>query len=91
MSHPKQAIADLREVAASGPGRRLIERIMADCGVWTLSYSSDPLAMAFAEGRRAAGNQLMADVMEHAPDAFLAIIQERLNRLREAEHAPDAS
>lgn len=55
----------------SGPrGRRIVWRALERAGVFRTSYSSDALAMAFAEGARNEGLRLLAAV-QHLPEYSL--------------------
>ncbi len=68
--------ADIRWLMESEQGRRIVWRFLNRSGVFRSSFSSDALAMAFAEGNRNTGLQLMAQVHELCPDMYPEMVRE---------------
>ena len=68
--------ADIRWLMESEQGRRIVWRILNQSGVFRSSFSSDALAMAFSEGNRNIGLQLMAQVHELCPDMYPEMVRE---------------
>jgi hypothetical protein len=68
--------ADIRWLMESEQGRRIVWRLLNQSGVFRSSFSSDALAMAFAEGNRNTGLQLMAQVHELCPDMYPEMVRE---------------
>ena len=63
-------------VVLSGPaGRRFVWRYLGACGVFKTSMTGDSYTY-FNEGRRDVGLQLLADVMEADPNAYLLMTKE---------------
>lgn len=65
---------DMEWLVSHEQGLRIMHRILASCGVWKLSYSSDSLYMAHLEGRRKIGLDLFAEVLSASPNVL-----ERMN------------
>mgnify|MGYP000025237787 CR=1 FL=1 len=72
--------ADIRWLMESEQGRRIVWRILNQSGVFRSSFSSDALAMAFSEGNRNIGLQLMAQVHELCPDMYPEMVREANTR-----------
>lgn len=74
----KQAeqVADLKWLMGHRAGRRIAWRLMADAGVFRSTFNASGSVMAFNEGKRAAGLQLLGEIMEHTPDAFTVMQRE---------------
>lgn len=53
-------------------GRRWMWRRLGECGVYRLSYTIGGVHadLAFSEGRRSVGLNLLAQLMQHCPDRF---------------------
>lgn len=67
---------DLAAMMATTFGRRFICGMLGDMGVWRSSFSSDPLQMAFAEGRRSLGLVLTAKLMAECPKEYFLMLKE---------------
>jgi hypothetical protein len=61
-------------------GRAYIHELLKRCHVFTSSFSSDPYITAFAEGQRAIGLQILAEVMAWSPDQYLSMMREANNK-----------
>lgn len=72
--------SDIRWLMESEQGRRIVWRLLNSTGVFRSSFSSDALAMAFAEGNRNTGLQLMAQVHELCPDLYPEMVREANER-----------
>lgn len=70
-------------------GRAYTRRILADCGVYQLSMSQDPHWTAFNEGGRNVGLGLMARMAETAPDLFMLMEREHIERQTIEPRAPE--
>lgn len=75
-------LADIRFVAKSPEGRRLLWRIMADNGVFRSSVNSDSIMMGFAEGRRTAGLSILHDIFSAKASLFGQMQQEHASELK---------
>lgn len=72
--------SDIRWLMESEQGRRIVWRLLNRTGVFRSSFSSDALAMAFAEGNRNTGLQLLAQVHELCPDLYPEMVREANER-----------
>lgn len=70
-----QRLNDIREVLNTKRGRRFFWRYLTICGVFRTS-NADQSQIFFNEGMRNIGLQLLADVNEAAPDAYLLMLRE---------------
>ena len=78
-------LADIRFVAKSPEGRRLLWRLMADNGIFHSSVNSDTVIMGFSEGRRAAGLSILHDIFEAKASLFGQMQQEHASELKREE------
>jgi hypothetical protein len=58
-------------------GRAWILEKLESASVFRTTFNTDSLAMAFAEGNRNQGLILLNDIMQHCPDMYLLMMQER--------------
>lgn len=72
-----EARLDLRHVLSTPRGRRFVWRVLAMARIYEQSFTGDALTTAFNEGRRAVGNQLLAELNDTDPDAFVAMLREQ--------------
>src|SRR5437879_2809706 len=68
------------ELMSTVPGRRWLCDRLELCHVFGTSFSVDALQMAFAEGERNVGLQLLNDIMSACPQHYLEMMQERNSR-----------
>jgi len=57
-------------------GRRFLWRLLGVSGVYNISFTGENNLTNFNEGKRCVGNQLLGDIMEANPDAYLQMINE---------------
>jgi hypothetical protein len=80
----KLAEAQRREVVfslmSSPAGRNYVHDLLLRCHVFTSSFTSDAICMAFNEGERNIGLQLLTDVMQFAPDQYVQMMREENDR-----------
>lgn len=74
----RQETSDLRDVADTPHGERYLKRELDAAGVFRTSFSTDPLQMAYAEGRRNGGLRLLALLVEAHPQAAARILTSAL-------------
>lgn len=70
-------IGDLKWLMSNKRGRRFVYRLLERAGVWRLSFNTNALSMAFAEGTRNEGLRLMAQITEHCLDRYAEMLQEQ--------------
>jgi len=67
----------VKGIAATQPGRKYLWDLLAAAHIFTTSFvAGDPLQMAFAEGERNQGLQLLADIMRWCPERFIEMMRE---------------
>lgn len=69
-------IADIQWLMTSKRGRRIVHRLLDSAGVFRISFDPNALRMAFNEGNRNQGNQLLALVTAHCPDRYAELMTE---------------
>jgi hypothetical protein len=77
---------DLRWVMSTKQGRRFIWRRLSRAGVYQLSFNSDSAVMAFNEGTRKAGLELLDELMEACPDRYNEMLAEQKETQDAARH-----
>ena len=70
-----QRLNDIREILSTRRGRRFFWRYLEVCGVYKTS-NADQHQIFFNEGMRNIGLQLLADLNEAAPEAYLVMLRE---------------
>jgi hypothetical protein len=65
---------------AHAAGRRYVWDRLSAANIFTATFSTDALQMAFAEGNRNQGLQLLSDVMQACPDQFILAMREANER-----------
>ncbi len=58
-------------------GRRWIKELLVACHCFQTSFSKNALEMAFAEGQRNIGLQLLADITASCPEQYVTMLQEK--------------
>lgn len=81
----KRAQDDLATVLSTVQGRRYLWGLLADCGVFRLSYVPGALPQTeFNEGRRSIGLKTMAEIHELDPALYVVMAQEASNEKKQA-------
>ena len=78
------AASDFKAVIDMPEGRRFIRRILSECGAYQSSFNTDPLTMAYKEGRRALGLWLQS-LFADCPDKYIQLLGEH-SYDRDSEH-----
>jgi hypothetical protein len=72
-----RAQTDFKDVASTPHGRRLLRRILGECGIYRSSFAGeDTHSSAYREGQRSIGLSLLAQ-FEAAPDLYLTFLSEK--------------
>lgn len=80
---------DLGWAMSDARGRRLIWRLVEQfCGAFDASFTDQALLTAYAEGKRAPGLRLVAEVQRVAPNDYLRMLAEEMARRAEAKARP---
>jgi hypothetical protein len=80
----KHAEAERRVVIfnlmASPGGRNWVHSILADCAIFSTTFTGEALSGAFNEGKRSVGLQLLTDVVRWAPDQYIQMMREQTDK-----------
>lgn len=57
-------------------GRRIARGLLIKSGIWHSSFDTNALLMAFREGARSSGLELLARIDRHTPDKYQLMLQE---------------
>lgn len=68
--------ADLKWLMGSRRGRRIVWRLLDQAGTFRLSFSTNAMQMAFAEGNRNYGNRVLAMVHALTPELYPVMVKE---------------
>jgi len=83
-------ISDLKWLMSSERGRRIMWRVLEMAGVFQLSFDANAMRMAFNEGRRAYGNQILSQLMTVCPEQYPAMLKEHRNGKRDGNGDPNS-
>ena len=68
---------DLKWLMGSRRGRRIVWRQLERAGVYRLSFNTNAMQMAFAEGARNEGLRLLALINATCPESYLDMLKEQ--------------
>lgn len=77
--------ADWKWLMASKRGRRVVWRMLEQSGVFRLSFNTNALSMAFAEGNRNYGNRVLGKIHELCPELYPTMVKENTNGSRDGD------
>lgn len=69
-------IEDLRWVMANPKGRRFVANMLAQAGIYRLSFKTDALLTAFSEGSRNIGLRLLDQITTHCNNQYIQMLKE---------------
>lgn len=72
----QQEVDDLRWLLEQKAGRRVVWRWLERSGVFRNPYHPSGSQVAFNCGEMNQGQRMLAEVMEHVPEAFILMMQE---------------
>jgi len=72
----EQERSDLKWLMGSKRGRRIVWRLLAQSGLFSSTFVSDALALAFAEGRRHYGGKILQAIHEDCPELYPVMVKE---------------
>ncbi len=81
---------DLKWLMSSKRGRRIIWRLLGQSGVFRLSFNTNAVAMAFAEGNRNFGNRTITMINTICPELYPTMVKENANERKHADDGIDA-
>ena len=68
-------------------GRRIVWRFLDRAGVFRLSFNTNAMTMAFAEGNRNEGLRILAQIHALCPELYTTMVKET-NDYRNADDGP---
>lgn len=71
--------SDLKWLMGSKRGRRIVWRLLDQAGTFRLSFNTNAMQMAFAEGNRNYGNRVLALIHAHCPELYPVMVKEQRN------------
>jgi len=71
--------ADLKWLMGSKRGRRIVWRQLDRAGVFRLSFNTNAMTMAFAEGNRNEGLRTLAQIHALCPELYPVMVKEQTN------------
>jgi len=74
--------ADLQWLMSSKRGRRVVWRLLDRAGVFRLSFNTNAMSMAFAEGNRNEGLRILALIHAICPNLYPTMVKEAKNERR---------
>jgi hypothetical protein len=69
--------ADLKWLMGSKRGRRMVWRLLDQTGVFRLSFNTNAMQMAFAEGNRNYGNRTLSLIHTLCPELYPLMVKEQ--------------
>jgi len=72
---------DFNAIATLPEGRRLLRRLMGECGVFQTSFTGEGLTAAHKEGKRVIGLWVL-DQFNNCPDLYIQLLTEQTNDRR---------
>lgn len=71
--------ADVKWLMSSPRGRRFLWRLLDISGPFRISFDTNAMKMAFAEGNRNLGNQIFNEIMTVCPELYPVMVKEQRN------------
>jgi hypothetical protein len=79
--------ADLKWLMGSKRGRRIVWRFLDRAGVFRLSFNTNAMQMAFAEGNRNEGLRMLAQIHALCPELYPVMVREATHDNRNHDDA----
>lgn len=76
---------DFKWLMNSKRGRRVVWRLLEQSGVFRLSFNTNAMSMAFAEGNRNFGNRTLSMIHTLCPELYATMVKEQTNDNRIAD------
>ncbi len=77
--------ADFKWLMGSKRGRRIVWRQLDRAGVFRLSFNTNAMAMAFAEGNRNEGLRIIAQIHTLCPELYTLMVKEQVHDNRNTD------
>jgi hypothetical protein len=66
----------IRQIMSSSEGRAWIHEVLSMSHVYSSSFSTNALTMAYSEGERNIGLRITADIVSASPERYLEMLKE---------------
>jgi hypothetical protein len=76
---------DFKWLMSSKRGRRVVWRLLDRAGVFRLSFNTNAMHMAFAEGNRNEGLRILSQIHSLCPELYPVMMKEQINDTRHAD------
>lgn len=73
---------DIRWLMGSKRGRRIVWRLLEASELFTSTFVPDALRLAFVEGKRHFGGNLLSTIHAHCPELYPVMVKERKQHVR---------
>jgi len=83
-------LGSLRDVMGTPSGRLVVEALLTRVGVWKSTFNRDPMTMAYDEGRRSVGVELLKELDALGSALYDQLVAERRARLEADRREDDA-
>jgi hypothetical protein len=74
--------SDLQAVLKKPEGRRVIYKILCECGVFKASFSMNSMTTSFNEGKRDVGLSLLAELDLAEPNVYSQMLKEHFSEVK---------
>ncbi len=78
-------VDDFKWLMGSKRGRRIVWRLLDRAGVFRLSFNTNAMHMAFAEGNRNEGLRILAQIHSLCPELYPVMMKEQIHDNRIAD------
>lgn len=85
----EQEVEDVKWLMGNRQGRRIVWRTLSRAGVYRSSFNTNAMAMAFAEGARNTGLEMLALVNRHCPKLYTVMVKENADGRGHADSRND--
>jgi hypothetical protein len=80
---------DVKWLMSSKRGRRILWRLLEQSGVFRLSFNTNAMSMAFAEGNRNFGNRTLSMIHSLCPELYPTMVKEQNNGINDDGRSPN--
>jgi hypothetical protein len=80
--------ADLKWLMGNRRGRRVVWRLLEQSGVFRMSFNTNAMQMAFAEGNRNFGNRILSMIHTICPELYPTMVKEQTHDNRNTDAGP---
>ena len=82
----ERELNDIRVIISTPEGRRFLWKIISEAGVFRTSFSLDENQMAYQEGRRSIGLNILYDLLDASPSTYMQMQNEYASEMKREEN-----